>query len=83
MDYDGFDGIEDVREDETIAVDPAWVLWVEGHELVEQDVSYRSHAHGRSGMTGVGRKGGIDLRENSCQCFVLMEDCSSPSLATC
>ena len=34
-----------VREDKTIAVQPLRVLGVEGHELVEQDVGYRGHAH--------------------------------------
>jgi hypothetical protein len=53
--------LRDLREDKSIAIDPIWILRVEGHKLVEQDVSHRSHAHGRSGVTGVGRIGSIDL----------------------
>lgn len=53
----------DLRQDETITIDPVWVLGVEGHELVKQDVGNGCHAHGSSGMTGVGFEGGIDLGE--------------------
>ena len=53
----------DLRQDETITIDPVWVLGVEGHELVEQDVGNGSHAHRSSGMTGVDFGGGIDLGE--------------------
>lgn len=28
----------DIREDETISVEPAGILWIEGHELVEEHV---------------------------------------------
>ena len=52
-----------LRQDETITIDPIWVLGVEGHELVEQDMGNGCHAHGSSGMTGVGFEGGIDLGE--------------------
>jgi hypothetical protein len=50
-----------LREDEAIPVDPLGVLGVELHELVEQDVGDRRHAHGGTGMAGVGLEGGIDL----------------------
>ena len=53
----------DLRQDETITIDPVWVLGVEGHELVEQDMGNGCHAHRSSGMTGVGFEGGIDLGE--------------------
>ena len=53
----------DLRQDETITIDPVWVLGVEGHELVEQNMSNGCHAHGSSGMTGVDFGGGIDLGE--------------------
>ena len=55
----------DVREDETITIEPIWVLGVEAHELVEHDVGDRCHAHGGSGMTGIGFEGGIDLYEEN------------------
>ena len=51
----------DVREDETITIEPVWVLGVEAHELVEHDVGDGCHAHGSAGMTGIGFEGGIDL----------------------
>lgn len=50
-----------VGEDEAVAVEPLGVLRVEGHELVEQDVGDRSHAHGRTGVARVGLERGIDL----------------------
>lgn len=50
-----------VRENKAIAVDPFGVLWVESHELVEQDVGHRGHAHGRARMARVGLECGIDL----------------------
>ena len=53
----------DVREDEAITIEPVWVLGVEAHELVEHDVGDGCHAHGGSGMTGIGFEGGIDLDE--------------------
>jgi hypothetical protein len=31
--------MQDSRENETIAIGPMGVLWVEGHEPVEQDMS--------------------------------------------
>lgn len=50
-----------LRENESVPVEPAGVLGVEGHELVEQDVGDGSHAHGRTGVAGVCLGGGIDL----------------------
>lgn len=50
-----------VREDETITVGPVGVLGVEVHELVEKNVSDGGHAHGGTGVAGVGLEGGIDL----------------------
>lgn len=48
------------REDEAIAVDPIRVLGVEVHELVEEDVGNRCHAHWSTRMPRVGRERGID-----------------------
>jgi hypothetical protein len=53
----------DLREDESVSIQPVWVLWVEGHGFVEQDVSDRSHAHGGARMAGIRCKGGIDLEK--------------------
>jgi hypothetical protein len=50
-----------VGEHEAITVDPVGVLGVEAHELVEEDVSHGGHAHGGTGMAGVGFEGSIDL----------------------
>lgn len=50
-----------VRENESVTVDPLGVLGVELHEFVEQDVGDGSHAHGRTRVTRVGLGGGIDL----------------------
>jgi hypothetical protein len=54
-------GLSDLREDKSISVDPVGVLRVEGHELVEQDVGNRRHAHRGARVAGVGLGGGIDL----------------------
>ena len=53
---------DNVREDESIAVDPFGVLWVESHELVEQDVGHRGHAHGSTRVARVGLSRSIDLK---------------------
>ena len=53
----------DLRQDETIAIDPVWVLGVEIHEFVEHDMGNGCHAHGSSRMAGIGFGGGIDLWE--------------------
>ena len=51
----------DLREDESISVEPVRVLWVEGHEFVEENMSNGGHAHGRTRVAGVGLESGIDL----------------------
>lgn len=58
------DIFQDLREDESISIQPVWVLWVERHEFVEQDVSDRSHAHGGARMAGICCEGGIDLEKS-------------------
>ena len=52
----------DSRKNESITVDPVGILRVECHELVEEDMGGRSHAHGRARVTGVRFEGGIDLQ---------------------
>jgi len=54
-----------VREYKSIPVNPLWVLGVEGHEFVEEDMSGRRQAHGRSGMAGVCFERRIDLEKGS------------------
>ncbi len=56
-----YDKAEDVREHKSVPVNPVWVLGVEGHEFVEEDVSGGREAHRRSGMTGVCFESRIDL----------------------
>ena len=55
---------EYVREDKSVAVQPLRVLGVESHELVEQDVGNRGHAHRGARVTRVGLRGGIDLQSS-------------------
>ena len=50
-----------IRENEAVPVDPVGVLGVEVHELVEQNVGHRGHAHRGTGVTRVGLGGGIHL----------------------
>ena len=50
-----------VREDKAVAIDPIGVLGIESHELVEEDVGHRGHAHRGAGMAGICFEGGIDL----------------------
>lgn len=52
---------KNVRENKTVTVDPVGVLGIEGHELVKENMSYRCHAHRRTGVARVGRERGIDL----------------------
>jgi hypothetical protein len=54
-----------VGQNKAVAVQPVRVLGVELHELVEQDVGNRGHAHGRTGVTRVCLGGGIDLETTS------------------
>lgn len=56
-----FRGTKDLREDKSIPVDPVWVLRVESHEFVEQDVCGGSQAHRGARMAGVGFGGSINL----------------------
>lgn len=51
----------DLRENESVSVDPIGVLGVETHELVEKNVRDRGHTHGCTGVTRVGFSGRIDL----------------------
>ena len=51
----------DLREDETISVEPFWILWIECHEFVEQNVGNRCHAHRGARVARVRLVGGIDL----------------------
>jgi hypothetical protein len=55
----------DVREHESIPVNPLWVLGIEGHKFVEEDMSSGSQAHGRSGMTGVCFERCINLEQRT------------------
>ena len=52
---------DDLREDESVTIEPVWVLWVEAHELIEKYMSDRSHTHGGPGVTGIRCEGSIDL----------------------
>lgn len=54
-------GVRDLREDKSVAVEPVWVLRVESHEFVKEDMSYGCHAHRGTWMAGVGIESGIDL----------------------
>jgi hypothetical protein len=51
-----------VGKNETIPVQPVGILGVEVHELVEEDVGHRGHAHRGTGVTGIGLEGGIDRK---------------------
>lgn len=57
----GVDGKVHSRKNESISVDPVGVLGVEVHDLLKEDMGSRGQAHRGSGVTGVGRDGGIDL----------------------
>jgi len=52
-----------VRKDESIAVDPFWVLWVVVHDPVEEDVGRWGQSHGSARMARVGVEGRIDLEK--------------------
>lgn len=60
-----------IREDKSISVEPVWVLGVEGHELVEEDMGSWCAAHRGTGMTRVGFEGGIDLSSQLPSAWVL------------
>jgi hypothetical protein len=53
--------VVDLRKNESVPVDPVWILRVKGHEFVEEDMGNRGHAHGGAGMAGVRFESGIDL----------------------
>jgi hypothetical protein len=55
----------DLRQDKSISVEPVWILGVEGHEFVEEDVGHWGHAHRSARMARVGLEGGIDLMDSS------------------
>jgi hypothetical protein len=55
------DGRADMRQNETITVDPVGVLWIERHELVEEHMGDGSQAHGGARMAGIGLERGIRL----------------------
>jgi hypothetical protein len=44
----GKKGIRGLRENESVAIDPAWVLGVVFHDAVEQDVGYGRHSPRKS-----------------------------------
>ena len=50
-----------VGQHKPVSVHPVWILGIEGHELVEEDVGDWCHAHGRTRVAGVRLEGGIDL----------------------
>ncbi len=54
-----------LREYEPIPVQPVWILRVEVHEFVEEDVGNGRHAHRGPGMPGIGFEGSIDLRQHN------------------
>lgn len=66
-----------VREDKAIAVDPVGVLGVESHELVEQDVGHRGHAHRGAWVARVGLECGIDLKDLEYQQLKLQSRCNA------
>ena len=45
------DILNHLRKHKSITVQPCRVLWVEAHELIEENVRNGSHAHGGAGMT--------------------------------
>jgi hypothetical protein len=55
--------MENVRENEAVAIHPVGVFGIESHKLVEEDVGHRGHAHRGARMAGVGLGRGIDLEK--------------------
>ena len=51
----------DLREYESISIEPIRILRVEVHKFVEKNVGNGRHAHGGAGMPGVGFERSIDL----------------------
>ena len=60
-----------IGQHEAIPIEPRRILRVEGHELVEEDVGHRGHAHGRTRVARVCLEGGIDLELSYCQPLIL------------
>ena len=58
-----------IRKDEAISVRPFWVLRVEVHELIEEDMRCWCKTHWRTRMAGVGFEGSIGLRDVSLRSF--------------
>jgi hypothetical protein len=54
-----------VGEHKSVAVEPIWVLWVEGHEAVEEDVGNGSASHGSTGVSAVRLERRINLRNKA------------------
>lgn len=54
-----------LRENKPIPVKPIRILRIESHEFIEENMGYRSHAHGGAGMPGIGFEGSIDLDNQS------------------
>ncbi len=51
------------REDETVAVGPAWIIRVEGEIITPQGKGAVGRSHGKTGVTGVGLLNGIGGEE--------------------
>ena len=60
---EGLTSNDSIRKDESIPIDPMGILWIEGHEFVEEDMGCWGQAHGGTGMARVRLEGGIDLAE--------------------
>ena len=69
-----------VGKHEAVAVDPVGVLGVEGHELVEEDVGHRRHAHGRARVARVGLEGSIDLARRIESQFIVFHCFTRPTV---
>ena len=72
-----------LRENESVAIKPVRVLWVEGHEFVEQDVSHWCHAHWGARMANVGFGDGIDLQDHSSQHIHPVHCVETPGTSQC
>lgn len=53
--------VESLRKNKSVSVGPVWVLGIEVHEFVEQDMGHWGHAHGGARMADVGFVDSIDL----------------------
>jgi hypothetical protein len=50
-----------IEQDEAIPIDLVWILRIEGHKLIEENVGDWRHPHGRARMARVRLERGIDL----------------------